>query len=78
MARGGGVRGLRRPPEPAGRRTGPRPPRHPAGRRWLDVGCGTGTLTEEVLRVCSPALVLGLDPSASFVGRRRPRRRRRT
>jgi SAM-dependent methyltransferase len=41
----------------------------PAGSRWLDVGCGTGALTEEVLRVCSPALVLGLDPSAPFVGR---------
>lgn len=41
----------------------------PAGSRWLDVGCGTGALTEEVLRVCTPALVLGLDPSAAFVTR---------
>jgi SAM-dependent methyltransferase len=41
----------------------------PTGSRWLDVGCGTGALTEEVLRLCSPALVLGLDPSVPFVGR---------
>ena len=41
----------------------------PSGSRWLDVGCGTGALTEEVLRSCSPGLVLGLDPSAPFVGR---------
>ena len=39
----------------------------PAGSRWLDVGCGTGALTEEVLRACAPALVLGLEPSDPFV-----------
>jgi trans-aconitate methyltransferase len=40
-----------------------------AGSRWLDVGCGTGALTGEVLRCSSPAVVLGIDPSAPFVGR---------
>jgi SAM-dependent methyltransferase len=39
----------------------------PAGSRWLDVGCGTGALTEEVLRACAPAVVLGLEPSDPFV-----------
>jgi SAM-dependent methyltransferase len=41
----------------------------PAGSRWLDVGCGTGALTGSVLRCSSPAVVLGIDPSAPFVGR---------
>ena len=36
----------------------------PAGRRWLDVGCGTGALTSTVLRVGDPAEVHGVDPSA--------------
>jgi SAM-dependent methyltransferase len=39
----------------------------PAGNRWLDVGCGTGALTAEVLRTSDPALVVGLEPAAPFV-----------
>src|SRR4029434_6341200 len=31
--------------------------------RWLDVGCGTGALTETVLMAGSPASVTGVDPS---------------
>jgi SAM-dependent methyltransferase len=37
------------------------------GRKWLDVGCGTGALSETILAIASPAVVLGIDPSASFV-----------
>ena len=37
------------------------------GRRWLDVGCGTGALTSTVLARSSPADIVGLDPSAGFV-----------
>ncbi|GAA1667979.1 class I SAM-dependent methyltransferase [Kribbella yunnanensis] len=40
----------------------------PAGLRWLDVGCGTGALTSTILRTANPASVLGVDPSAGFVG----------
>jgi len=40
----------------------------PAGLRWLDVGCGTGALTSTILRTADPASVLGVDPSAGFVG----------
>ncbi|TDV56397.1 class I SAM-dependent methyltransferase [Actinophytocola oryzae] len=36
-----------------------------AGRRWLDVGCGTGALTSAV-RAAGGAVV-GLDPSRGFV-----------
>ncbi|MFQ1000733.1 class I SAM-dependent methyltransferase [Modestobacter sp. SSW1-42] len=39
----------------------------PAGRRWLDVGCGTGALTETVLELAEPAGVRGIDRSPAFV-----------
>jgi SAM-dependent methyltransferase len=39
----------------------------PAGARWLDVGCGTGALTETILARAAPVAVSGIDPSASFV-----------
>jgi SAM-dependent methyltransferase len=37
------------------------------GLKWLDVGCGTGALSQTILANCSPAAVIGIDPSASFV-----------
>jgi SAM-dependent methyltransferase len=40
----------------------------PPGRRWLDVGCGTGALTGTVLERCAPEAVLGIDPSVGFLG----------
>ena len=39
----------------------------PAGRRWLDVGCGTGALTATVLAGARPARVVGVDPSPGFL-----------
>jgi SAM-dependent methyltransferase len=39
----------------------------PAGGRWLDVGCGTGALTDEVLAGAAPIAVVGVDPSPAFV-----------
>ncbi len=42
--------------------------RVPPGCRWLDVGCGTGALTQTVLGVASPSEVVGVDPSAGFIG----------
>ena len=35
--------------------------------RWLDVGCGTGALTAEILAAGSPEQVCGIDPSADRV-----------
>jgi SAM-dependent methyltransferase len=40
----------------------------PPGRRWLDVGCGTGVLTRGILEVAQPAAVLGVDSSAEYIG----------
>ncbi|MEA2645206.1 MAG: hypothetical protein QOE92_289 [Chloroflexota bacterium] len=39
----------------------------PAGARWLDVGCGTGALTEVILASCEPASIRGIDASPFFV-----------
>jgi SAM-dependent methyltransferase len=37
------------------------------GRRWLDVGSGTGILTRAILAGAAPISVVGIDPSATFV-----------
>jgi SAM-dependent methyltransferase len=39
----------------------------PPGCRWLDVGCGTGALSETVLRAAAPEQVIGVDQSDAFV-----------
>lgn len=39
----------------------------PAGRRWLDVGCGTGALCAAILDQCAPASVAAVEPSAGFL-----------
>jgi trans-aconitate methyltransferase len=38
-----------------------------AGARWLDVGCGTGALSQTILDRAEPAEVVGIDPSEPFV-----------
>jgi SAM-dependent methyltransferase len=45
----------------------------PPGRDWLDVGCGTGALTETILAVAEPRSVRGVDRSAAFVDHARDR-----
>jgi SAM-dependent methyltransferase len=37
------------------------------GVHWLDVGCGTGALTEAICTMAKPASVIGCDPSEPFV-----------
>lgn len=41
--------------------------RVPGGVHWLDVGCGTGALTNAICRLASPASVLGCDPAAPYI-----------
>jgi SAM-dependent methyltransferase len=38
-----------------------------ADSRWLDVGCGSGALTQTILATASPRAVLGVDPSDGFI-----------
>ena len=39
----------------------------PPGSRWLDVGCGTGALSQTILELAAPRRVRGIDPSAGYV-----------
>ena len=39
----------------------------PPGLRWLDLGCGTGALSESILERCGPVGVTALDRSAGFL-----------
>ena len=38
-----------------------------AGGRWLDVGCGSGALTETILERGEPEVVEGVDTSEAFI-----------
>jgi len=37
------------------------------GKAWLDVGCGTGALSQRILERHAPARLVGVDSSAGFV-----------
>jgi SAM-dependent methyltransferase len=37
------------------------------GRSWLDVGCGTGSLTRLILETQGPKDIIGIDPSSQFL-----------
>jgi ubiquinone/menaquinone biosynthesis C-methylase UbiE len=39
----------------------------PAGGQWLDVGCGTGALSQTILETSEPAGITALDRSDAFV-----------
>ena len=39
----------------------------PSGARWLDVGCGTGILSEALVDLCQPASIIGIDPAAAQI-----------
>lgn len=39
----------------------------PKDAMWLDLGCGTGALSQTILARCDPRSVIGIDPSAGFV-----------
>jgi SAM-dependent methyltransferase len=45
----------------------------PAGRRWLDLGCGTGALSASILEHRLPSSLVGVDPSEGFLQRARER-----
>lgn len=37
------------------------------GTHWLDVGCGTGALTDAICGIANPATVVGCDPAQPFI-----------
>ncbi len=39
----------------------------PADRQWLDVGCGTGALSQTILTLNDPKSVKGIDRSGQFI-----------
>ncbi len=43
------------------------------GQRWLDVGCGTGALSTEIVNHVAPAVVAGIDASSGFIDEARRR-----
>ena len=43
----------------------------PAGAAWLDLGCGTGALTQTILARASPRSIVAIDQSADFVAHAR-------
>jgi SAM-dependent methyltransferase len=43
----------------------------PPGGSWLDVGCGTGALSQKILAGNAPARVVGVDSSEGFVAHAR-------
>jgi SAM-dependent methyltransferase len=45
----------------------------PEHGRWLDVGCGTGALSQTVLKTADPQYVLGIDRSEEYVNTARSR-----
>ena len=47
----------------------------PWRQRWLDVGCGTGALSETVLSRCQPTELVGVDRSLAYATAARAARR---
>jgi SAM-dependent methyltransferase len=45
----------------------------PQGQDWLDVGCGTGALTQTILDHARPRSVRGVDPAPGFLEHARAR-----
>lgn len=43
----------------------------PAGQRWLDIGCGTGALSQAILERAAPQALMGVDPSEGFIAHAR-------
>jgi SAM-dependent methyltransferase len=38
---------------------------------WLEVGCGTGALSAEIIQRCAPKSLIGIDPSKNFLAKAR-------
>ena len=45
----------------------------PSSLSWLDIGCGTGALSEAIYNICKPANLTCIDPSPEFLDMTRKR-----
>ena len=45
----------------------------PSSATWLDLGCGTGALTEAILEAAAPRRILGIDQSPAYLAYARRR-----
>ncbi|HEY2720561.1 MAG TPA: class I SAM-dependent methyltransferase [Chitinophagaceae bacterium] len=45
----------------------------PSNLSWLDIGCGTGTLSEAIFSICKPAHLSCIDPSSEFLAEAKKR-----
>ena len=43
----------------------------PDGLRWLEIGCGTGALSEAILAHCKPRNLIAIDPFEVFLAKAR-------
>ncbi len=43
------------------------------GRNWLEVGCGTGALTEAIIQHCAPSVLHAVEPSQDYLAAARSR-----
>jgi len=43
----------------------------PDGSTWLELGCGTGALTSQIVERCTPEAVIAVEPSGDFLARAR-------
>ena len=39
----------------------------PQGKRWIDIGCGTGQLSLQIANKCNPSHQIGIDTSEGFL-----------
>jgi SAM-dependent methyltransferase len=44
-----------------------------SGQRWIDIGCGSGAFTEQLMQRCRPVEVQGVDPSEGQIAFARTR-----
>ena len=43
----------------------------PQSADWVDIGCGTGALTQTILDRCRPTSIVGVEPSEGFAAHAR-------
>ena len=39
----------------------------PSGKKWLDVGCGTGAFSKLIIDTCAPSAISGVDPAPAQI-----------